>query len=311
MKISEDLCIELQKRIAKFKELHPRLSSQQVAKLLDMSNSTLSRIENNEIKKPSIEQVLKILKGTGSTQDIYKYIKAYYPEIVTTYDSLYNTHELISTETNSCTNEKLIRNPTIEKILNHISSSEHVKDPGEYIKKYYPRLSEEFEAAFSLSSESELSESSIEEYFNKKETFLIMLLAYSRYGCPERVIQNEFGQIGKLHLDKLIKEKAVVKIGDNIESNKDKSVSFTQEGSKQLLMLVIENCYKSEGFENRPNYLNICSNSINKKLAMPKITKIMREAHTKILEVIEDKENEGSDYFFTGLIADTLLNSRK
>ena len=74
------LAEELSKRIRRFKKQRPHLSSQQIAKRFGVTSSTLNRIENLDIRTPSFDQVLKILKGTGNEEDIVKYVEANYPD---------------------------------------------------------------------------------------------------------------------------------------------------------------------------------------------------------------------------------------
>lgn len=74
------LAEELSKRIRRFKKQRPHLSSQQIAKRFGVTSSTLNRIENLDIRTPSFDQVLKILKGTGNEEDIVRYVEANYPE---------------------------------------------------------------------------------------------------------------------------------------------------------------------------------------------------------------------------------------
>jgi transcriptional regulator with XRE-family HTH domain len=74
------LAEELSKRIRRFKKQRPHLSSQQISKRFGVTSSTLNRIENLDIRTPSFDQVLKILKGTGNEEDIVKYVEANYPD---------------------------------------------------------------------------------------------------------------------------------------------------------------------------------------------------------------------------------------
>lgn len=97
----EDLCQALRRRVKHYKKDHPALSSQQIAKRFNMSSSTLNRIENQDIKNPTIDQVLKVLRGTGETNDLLSFIEEYYPDIAETYKDAYShnsDNEFISNE---------------------------------------------------------------------------------------------------------------------------------------------------------------------------------------------------------------------
>lgn len=87
---NEDLCQALRRRVKHYKREHPMLSSQQIAKKFKMSSSTLNRIENQDIKNPTIDQVLKVLRGTGETDDLLSFIEEYYPDIADTYREVYS-----------------------------------------------------------------------------------------------------------------------------------------------------------------------------------------------------------------------------
>ncbi|MFT6069450.1 MAG: transcriptional regulator with XRE-family HTH domain [Bacteriovoracaceae bacterium] len=86
----EDLCQALRRRVKHYKKDHPALSSQQIAKRFKMSSSTLNRIENEDIRNPTIDQVLKVLRGTGETNDLLSFIEEYYPDIAETYREVYS-----------------------------------------------------------------------------------------------------------------------------------------------------------------------------------------------------------------------------
>lgn len=97
---NEDLCQALRRRVKHYKKEHPALSSQQIAKRFSMSSSTLNRIENEDIRNPTIDQVLKVLRGTGETNDLLSFIEEYYPDIAETYKQVYS-HNLDNNKVDS------------------------------------------------------------------------------------------------------------------------------------------------------------------------------------------------------------------
>ena len=88
---SETLASALAVRIRTYKKEHPSLSGAQMARRFGMPASSLNRIENEEVRVPTIDQVLKILRGTGATGDILKYLEANYPSIAETYREIYDS----------------------------------------------------------------------------------------------------------------------------------------------------------------------------------------------------------------------------
>ena len=81
---------ELRRRINSYKKLHPNLTSQQISKRFGMSNSTFHRIENMELRKPTFDQIVKVLKGVGADKDLVQLLTANYPDIM---DSIQSTVE--------------------------------------------------------------------------------------------------------------------------------------------------------------------------------------------------------------------------
>ena len=91
MTYTSDLCADLSKRVREYKKSHPALSSTQVAKRFNMSTSSLNRIENCDVRMPAIDQIIKILRGTGAKGDLLKYLDEHYPIIAETYREAYSS----------------------------------------------------------------------------------------------------------------------------------------------------------------------------------------------------------------------------
>lgn len=75
------VCEVLRAKIQKYKREHPRLNSSQIARRFGVSSSTFNRIENNDIKNPSIDQAIKILRGIGDCEGVADFVRTYYPDI--------------------------------------------------------------------------------------------------------------------------------------------------------------------------------------------------------------------------------------
>jgi transcriptional regulator with XRE-family HTH domain len=76
-----NVCEVLRSKIRAYKKEHPRLNSSQIARKFGIATSTFNRIENLDIRNPSIDQAVKILRGVGSSEDVADFIRMYYPEI--------------------------------------------------------------------------------------------------------------------------------------------------------------------------------------------------------------------------------------
>lgn len=76
-----NVCELLRSKIRDYKKKHPRLNSSQIARKFGIATSTFNRIENNDIRNPSIDQAVKVLRGVGSAEDVADFLRTYYPEI--------------------------------------------------------------------------------------------------------------------------------------------------------------------------------------------------------------------------------------
>jgi len=76
-----NVCEILQSHIRNFKKEHPRLSGAQIARRFGVSTSSLNRIENGDIKNPTIEQAVKVLRATCGPETVAEFMRTYYPDI--------------------------------------------------------------------------------------------------------------------------------------------------------------------------------------------------------------------------------------
>ena len=90
---ASELCLDLRNRIKMYKKDHSYLNSTQIAKRFNMSPSALNRIENCDVKTPAIDQVIKILKGTGSRNELLDYIEKSYPIVSQAFKEEYSSSE--------------------------------------------------------------------------------------------------------------------------------------------------------------------------------------------------------------------------
>lgn len=68
--------------IKSIKKSYPNLSSVQIAKKLNISNSTFSRFENKDVKKPSFGNALQIAREACGESRVQDFIAKYYPEML-------------------------------------------------------------------------------------------------------------------------------------------------------------------------------------------------------------------------------------
>lgn len=75
--------------IKSIKKSYPNLSSVQLAKKLEIASSTFSRFENKEIKKPSFEHALKVVREACGDDKVQNFIKDHYPEMYSNFETTY------------------------------------------------------------------------------------------------------------------------------------------------------------------------------------------------------------------------------
>jgi transcriptional regulator with XRE-family HTH domain len=75
--------------IKSIKKTYPNFSSAQLAKKLDLTSSTFSRFENREIKKPSFNHALKIVREVCGETRLQDFIKTHYPEMFNDFAKTY------------------------------------------------------------------------------------------------------------------------------------------------------------------------------------------------------------------------------
>jgi hypothetical protein len=75
--------------IKSIKKSYPNLSSVQLAKKLDVASSTFSRFENREVKKPSFNHALKIVRAACGETRVQDFIKIHYPDMFDNFKQTY------------------------------------------------------------------------------------------------------------------------------------------------------------------------------------------------------------------------------
>ena len=84
-----DVSVFLSDCIKTIKKASPALSSAQLAKKLELSGSSFSRMENGVTKKPSLNNALRIIREVCGETKVQDFIKTHYPEL---YDNFAKTY---------------------------------------------------------------------------------------------------------------------------------------------------------------------------------------------------------------------------
>ncbi|OFZ25713.1 MAG: hypothetical protein A2577_00615 [Bdellovibrionales bacterium RIFOXYD1_FULL_36_51] len=89
--VTDKKCEILNSFIKEFKTQHPYLSSNQIAKKLDIPQSTLNRIENHATN-PSLENVLNVLIATGNESRVAEILSVLFPQHKKKYDQIFSAN---------------------------------------------------------------------------------------------------------------------------------------------------------------------------------------------------------------------------
>lgn len=86
----EDLTGFLHDCVNTIRSRHPRLSMNQIARKLDMSNSSLDRISKKEVREPTFNTALKIVREACVEETVQKFVEKYYPNMTHTMQKVYH-----------------------------------------------------------------------------------------------------------------------------------------------------------------------------------------------------------------------------
>ncbi len=305
-----ELCKSLRTKILNFKSEHPRLSSQQVAKLFDMSNSTLNRIENIEIKRPSVEQVLKILCGVGSKSDIQKYLDKFYPEL----SDVYFEHHQVNSLSNT---EKIDIDPELDKELieelSYLEASKILRqqelsdDFVPFIEGNFPEIYKRHKSIYPNEADQKYVPIKIEKYFQDPRTFKIVTAIFSGLNLSRISIKQRFGKSGISALNELIINGVLVEGPDGVLAGKNDLYCMSQDVLKKMSLLAIEQCYDPDNISEGQDFLSFQSEAVDRELVMPEIVKILTKTQLDIRSIFRDRKFKGEDCIFVGLVSDSLI----
>ncbi|EQC48340.1 hypothetical protein M899_1450 [Bacteriovorax sp. BSW11_IV] len=240
---SANLCEKLRERIRSYKVAHPGLSSSQIAKSFNISSSAFGRLENGDIRFPSLDLVLRVLRGTGC-KNILQYLEEYFPEIAKTYKEVYLSN-----------------------------------------------------------GESQYVDLSLEKYFEDPDLFIYMLLSYSDSGFSRVEVEELFGLTGVMAIEYLKKNNAIVE-RNGIFFGSDKFSVMSGKSIKKLAINTLETCHEPTSDS---SFLVYSSQSIDLKKVNKEITALLRETHTKMQQILNDKNNFGDDHYYFLMSAGRIL----
>ena len=147
------------------------------------------------------------------------------------------------------------------------------------------------------------------EAFGHVENRMVLLLASTNAGTTRQEIQKDYGLSGINVLDELLRVKVLTEKDGVIKSSVsdgDKPFVLDHQMAKELLSSCIREKYNPENFGTGENWLSFQTESVDVQKVMEAIAPILKEAFTKMDEVIRSKEYEGDGKIFIGMVADSL-----
>lgn len=116
-----DLPSFLNSCIMDLKAKYPGLHDSDIARKLEISNSTFGRIKNADTKVPLFDNAIKIVRMACDEKDVMKFVKVHYPEMADNLKSIYPENsevQFIKVE-----NEKYFEDPTTYEVMLLVTSN--------------------------------------------------------------------------------------------------------------------------------------------------------------------------------------------
>lgn len=84
-----DLSQFLESCVKSLKKKYPHFSDLELSRRLNLSNSTFSRIKNNDYKMPTFNNAIKLVRSVCEEGEVQEFIKKFYPEMLSTLKRVY------------------------------------------------------------------------------------------------------------------------------------------------------------------------------------------------------------------------------
>lgn len=126
-------CEVLKSCVQLLKKKYPNYSSKQLAKLLNIPNSTFGRIENAETKTPDFAHAMNIIQAICDEGDVHKFISIYYPKMANLFEKVYSGNSKVKFA--PLDSEPYFVNSTTYKIMLFITSGVYITS--DVIKKKF------------------------------------------------------------------------------------------------------------------------------------------------------------------------------
>jgi transcriptional regulator with XRE-family HTH domain len=75
--------------VRSLKKRYPHFSDLELSRRLGLSNSTFSRLKNNDNKQPTFTNALKLVRAVCEEGEVHEFIKKFYPEMLSNFRRVY------------------------------------------------------------------------------------------------------------------------------------------------------------------------------------------------------------------------------
>jgi len=200
--------------------------------------------------------------------------------------------------------KKEVKNPTFNyalKIVQEVCGEESIQS---FIKKFYPKMYENFETVYPGNKDVPFVMPEAESYFQDASTYEILVMATTTEGLTKEKTLEEFGKRGLGVLEKLLSNGVLKE--ENGKISTQGPVNAKQETVQKVLQNLIEFNYDLDAFGDNKNWLSVQYDSVKSEVVVPQLRNVCIEANQKVREIMNAPESKGSDVVWAGIVMDSL-----
>lgn len=192
------------------------------------------------------------------------------------------------------------------KIVKSAITDDNVQD---FVAKFYPDFSEDFQKAYAATKDSTFVSASQENCYLDAATYEILMMATSHSGVTRGEIKELYGMQGLKALDQIV-ETDSVEFDDGVYRVKE-TAQLPLNVMKTLVSNLIQKNYDQSKFGTQSNYLAIMWERVNKEKVQPLLHQLNVDYHTKVWNLLSAKENQGEDLMWAVLSTDSFANNQQ
>jgi hypothetical protein len=187
------------------------------------------------------------------------------------------------------------------KIVQEVCGEESVQS---FIKKFYPKMYEDFSTVYPGNKEVPFVAPEAEIYFQDPTTYELMLMATTSNGLTREKTIFEFGRRGISVLEKLLQDGILKEKNGRISV--EGPVNAKQETVHKLLQNLVELSYDVDAFGDHKSWLSLQYESVNLEVVIPRLREILIKTNQEIRDLMNAPESKGKEIAWVGLVMDSL-----